>query len=134
MIKIGDSASLVKSFSNEDVITFAQISGDKNPLHLDEMYAASTRFGKRIIHGILVSSLISALLGMEMPGPGSIYLKQTLNFRSPVFIGDTITASVTVEKIREDKPVVTLKTLCTKQDGTVVIDGEAILLVPKQEK
>ncbi len=130
MISIGDSASLSKTFTDEDVRSFAHISGDKNPIHLDDEFAAGTRFKKRLVHGILTSGLISAVLGMQLPGPGSIYIRQTLNFRAPVFIGDTITASVKVIKVREDKPLVTLKTVCTNQDGTVVIDGEAMLLIP----
>ena len=128
MIKIGDSASTTKTFTDSDVRTFAEISGDKNPIHLDEEYAAQTRFGRRLVHGILTSGMISALLGMRLPGPGSIYIKQTLNFRAPVYIGDTITATVTVAKIRPDKPIVTLDTVCENQDGRVVIDGEAVLL------
>ena len=130
MIKIGESASMTKTFSDEDVRTFAEISGDRNPIHLDDEYAATTRFGKRLVHGILTSGMISALLGMELPGPGSIYIKQALNFRAPVYIGDTITASVTVTKIRNDKPIVTLETICKNQAGSVVIDGEAVLLTP----
>ena len=125
MYKIGDSASMKKAFLDEDVRAFAEISGDKNPIHLDDGYAAETRFGKRIVHGILTSGLISALLGMELPGPGKI------NFRAPVFIGDTITGTVTVTNIREDKPVITLDTICINQEGIVVIDGQAILLGPK---
>lgn len=131
MVKIGDSASLVKTFSDQDVRTFAEISGDKNPIHLDDEYAATTRFGNRIVHGILTSGLISALLGMQLPGPGSIYLKQTINFRAPVFIDDTITANVKVIKVRDKKPIVTLETTCKNQDGIVVIDGEAVLFAPE---
>jgi acyl dehydratase len=131
MVKIGDSASLVKTFSDQDVRTFAEISGDNNPIHLDDEYAATTRFGNRIVHGILTSGLISALLGMQLPGPGSIYLKQTINFRAPVFIDDTITAKVKVIKVRDKKPIVTLETICKNQDGIVVIDGEAVLFAPK---
>jgi len=130
MLKIGESASKTKTFTDEDVRTFAEISGDKNPIHLDDEFAAGTRFKKRLVHGILASGMISALLGMELPGPGSVYIKQTLNFRAPVYIGELITAAVTVIKTREDKPIVTLETVCKKQDGTVVIDGEAVLLVP----
>jgi len=130
MTKIGDSASMTKTFTDQDVRTFAEISGDKNPVHLDDEYAASTRFGKRLVHGILTSGMISALLGMQLPGPGSIYIQQTLNFQAPVYIGDTVTATVTVTKIRENKPIITLKTVCANQDGTVVIDGEAVLLAP----
>ena len=131
MMKVGDSASMTKTFTDADVRTFAEISGDKNPIHLDDDYAAETRFGKRLVHGILTSGMISALLGMELPGPGSIYMQQMLKFRAPVFIGDTITATVTVTKVREDKPIVTLETICENQDGVTVIDGEAVLLAPR---
>jgi len=130
MIKIGDQASTAKTFSEEDVRIFAEISGDKNPIHLDEEFAASTRFGKRLVHGFLTSSMISALLGMQLPGHGSIYIKQTLNFRAPVYIGDTITATVRVTQIRDSKPIITLQTVCINQEGMVVIDGEAVLLAP----
>ena len=130
MIKIGDRASTTKTFTDADVRTFAEISGDNNPLHIDDEYAARTRFGRRLVHGILTGGMISALLGMQLPGPGSVYIKQTLNFRAPVYIGDTITATVTVAKIRAAKPIVTLNTVCKNQDGKVVIDGEAILLAP----
>jgi acyl dehydratase len=130
MVKTGDYASMTKSFTDQDVRTFAEISGDKNPIHLDDSYAATTRFGKRLVHGILTSGLVSALFGTQLPGPGSIYIKQTINFRAPVYIGDTITATVTVTKVREDKPIVTFETKCANQDGIIVIDGEAVLLVP----
>lgn len=130
MFKIGDTASISKTFTDDDVQTFANISGDKNPIHLDENFAAKTRFRKRLVHGILISGVISALLGMELPGPGSIYIKQTLNFRAPVFIGDTITATVTIINIRKDKPIITLDTTCSNQDEILVIDGQAILLAP----
>ena len=85
---------------------------------------------KRIVHGILVSGMISAVLGMHLPGPGSVYIKQTLNFRAPVFLHDKITASVQILKIRPDKPIVTLETICKNQESTIVIDGEAVLLLP----
>ena len=130
MLHVGDSTSLTKTFFEDDVITFAEISGDQNPVHVDAQFAATTRFKKQLVHGMLTAGLISAVLGMQIPGPGSIYLKQQLNFRAPVFFGDTITATVTVTKIREDKPMITLETICANQDGTVVIDGEAILLAP----
>jgi acyl dehydratase len=130
MLNIGDSASRTKIFSDEDVRAFAQISGDANPVHLDDDYAAGTRFGKRLVHGILTSGLISAVLGTQLPGPGSIYIQQTLNFRAPVFIDDTITATVTLTKLREGKPIATFETICTNQDGITVIDGEALLLLP----
>ncbi len=131
MFQIGANASLTKTFSDDDVITFAEISGDHNPVHVDDEFAASTRFERRIVHGMLTAGMISAVLGMQLPGPGSIYLKQELNFRAPVFIGDTITATVTITKAREDKPIITLATVCKNQDGVDVIEGEAILLVQK---
>ena len=133
MIKVGDSASITKSFSDEDVRKFAEISGDKNPVHLDDEYAAQTQFKKRLGHGMLTAGLISAVLGTELPGEGSIYLSQSINFQAPVFIGDTITATVTVIKIREGKPIITLETICKNQDDLVVIKGEAVLLKPEEK-
>ena len=130
MINIGDSASITKTFSDEDVRSFAEISGDKNPVHLDDEYAAQTQFKKRLVHGMLTAGLISAVLGTELPGPGSIYLSQSINFRAPVFIGDTITAMVTVVKVREGKSIVTLETICKNQNDVVVLKGEAVLLAP----
>jgi acyl dehydratase len=131
MIKVGDSASITKSFSDTDVRKFAEISGDKNPVHLDDDYAAQTQFKRRLVHGILVTGLISAVLGTELPGEGSIYLNQSIKFRAPVFIGDTVTATVTVIKVREDKPIITLETICKNQDDVVVIEGEAVLLASR---
>ena len=128
MIKIGDSASISKIFSDADVRSFAEISSDKNPIHLDDAYAAKTRFEKRLVHGMLTAGLISAVLGTELPGEGSIYLSQSINFRAPVFIGDTISAKVTVLKIREEKSIITLETICKNQDDVIVIEGEAVLL------
>jgi 3-hydroxybutyryl-CoA dehydratase len=133
MTKIGDTASNSKTFTEKDVLTFAEISGDKNPIHLDEEFASKTRFGRRLVHGILTSGMISALLGMDLPGPGSIYIKQTLNFRAPVYIGDTITATVKVINVREDKPIITMETICENQKGDQVIEGEAVLLAPNPE-
>ena len=134
MIKVGDTAFIKKIFSDSDVRAFADISGDNNPIHLDDDYAAGTRFKRRIVHGILTSGLISALLGMHLPGPGSIYLTQTINFRAPVYIGEEITALVTVTKIRDDKPIITFLTQCLNQDGNIVLDGEAVLLAPGVSK
>ena len=131
MIRVGDSASLTKSFSDEDVRSFAKISGDQNPIHLDETYAAGTRFKRRLVHGMLTAGLISAVLGTKLPGEGSIYLSQSFNFRVPVFIGDTITAKVKVTKIRADKPIITLETLCVNQDDEVVMEGEAVLFAER---
>lgn len=128
MLKIGDSASFSKAFTDADVRAFAKISGDHNPVHLDEAYAAKTPFKKRIAHGMLTAGLISAILGTQLPGEGSIYLKQTLNFRAPVYLDETITATVTVVKLHERKPIATLETICKNQGGVVVLDGEATIL------
>jgi acyl dehydratase len=129
-LAVGDEARLSKMFSRRDVDRFAEISGDHNPIHLDEEFAASSRFGRPIVHGMLTAGLISGVLGTELPGPGCIYLSQTLTFRAPVFIGDTITAVVQVASVRDDKPIVVFTTTCTNQDSVVVIEGEAVLLVP----
>ncbi len=129
-MKIGESASLSKVFYEDDVRQFAEISGDKNPLHLNEEYAAQTRFGKRLVHGMLTAGLISAVLGTKLPGEGSIYLSQSIKFRAPVFIGDEVRATVSVTDIRTDKKIVTLKTICTNQHGSLVLEGEAVLLLP----
>ena len=126
---IGDTATLTKVISDRDIESFAYASGDRNPIHLDSDYAATTQFGKRIAHGMLVAGLISAVLGTQVPGPGCIYLSQTLQFRAPVYSDDTITARVEVIKVRDDKPIVTLKTICTNQDAQIVIEGEAVMLV-----
>jgi len=130
MLRTGDSASLTKTFTDEDVRNFAKISGDTNPIHLVDGFAARTRFKKRLVHGMLTAGLFSAVLGTRLPGPGSIYLSQSITFRAPVFINDRITATVTVTRIRGENPTLTLETVCRNQDGVVVLDGEAVLLVP----
>ncbi len=130
MFKIGDNSSLTKTFNDADVRAFAEISGDKNPIHLDDEYAAQTRFKQRLVHGMLTAGLISAVLGTQLPGPGSIYIRQSINFRAPVYIGETITATVTISQIRTGKPIITLETVCKNQDDIVVLEGEAVLLVP----
>jgi 3-hydroxybutyryl-CoA dehydratase len=127
--KPGDSASLSRTISDDDIRAFANATGDHNPLHLDEQFAKQTRFGKRIAHGMLSASLISAVIANELPGQGSIYLGQTLAFVAPVFPGDTVTARVTVTGVREDKPILKLETVCTNQRDEVVIRGEATVLV-----
>jgi 3-hydroxybutyryl-CoA dehydratase len=130
-LKVGDSAEISKTIADEDVRAFAELTGDRNPVHLDEEYAASTRFGRRVAHGMLGASLISTVLANELPGRGTVYLSQTLRFTAPVFPGDTVTARVTVKGVREDKPVVTLETVCTNGRGERVVEGEAVVLVPK---
>ena len=129
--KVGDAAEISKTINDEDVRAFAELTGDRNPVHLDEEYAAATRFGRRIAHGMLGASLISTVLAGELPGAGSVYLSQTLRFTAPVFLGDTVTARVTVKHVREDKPVVTLDTVCTNQRGERVVEGEAVVLLPR---
>ena len=124
---VGDKASLSKVFTEEDVIKYSEISTDTNPIHLDESYASSTIFGKRIVHGMLVASMFSALIGVELPGEGSIYLGQSLSFKAPVSIGDQVTASVEIVRIRDDKPIVTLRTICINNEGQVLIEGEAVV-------
>ena len=127
--KPGDTASLSKTIGDEDIRAFAEASGDHNPLHLDEEFAKQTRFGRRIAHGMLSASLISAVIANELPGEGSIYLSQTLQFVAPVLLNDTVTARVTVSSIREDKPILKLETVCTNQRNEVVIKGEATVLI-----
>ncbi len=130
-LSVGDAAEMRKTIADEDVRAFAELTGDRNPVHLDEEYAAGTRFGRRIAHGMLGASLISAVLANELPGRGTVYLSQRLRFTAPVFLGDTVTARVVVKGVREDEPVVTLETFCTNQRGERVVEGEAVVLVPK---
>src|SRR5947209_13898769 len=122
---IGSKAALSRTITEDDILLFALVSGDHNPIHLDAEYAERSLFGKRIAHGFLVGSLISAVLGNDLPGPGSIYLGQTLRFLAPIHIGDTVTVTVKVIGLREDKRIVTLHTICTNQHGTVGLRGEA---------
>jgi 3-hydroxybutyryl-CoA dehydratase len=126
---IGDNASISKTITDADIHAFAEVTGDHNPLHLDDEYAAKTRFGRRIAHGMLCASLISAVLANELPGAGSVYLSQTLKFVKPVFPGDTVTARVTVIGIRDDKPIMKLETVCLNQRDEPVLQGEATVLV-----
>ena len=128
-IKLGDSAEITKTIEQTDIQTFADLTGDHNPVHLDEEFAKTTRFGRRIAHGILTASLISSVLANKLPGEGSVYLGQTLQFVAPVFPGDTITARVTVKDIREGKGIIKLDTVCLNQRDEVVLRGEATVLV-----
>ncbi len=131
-LNIGDRASISKLITERDVIRFAELTGDINPIHMDKLYAEQTVFGERIAHGMLTASLISAVLGIKLPGPGNIYVSQSLKFRAPVKFGDIIEAEVeVVEKIPERNRV-HLKTTCRNQDGTVVLEGEAIV-IPRHE-
>jgi len=127
-LNIGEKASLRKRITESDVLRFAEVTGDKNPIHIDPEYASQTRFKERIAHGMLTASLISAAIGTRLPGPGNIYVSQILEFKAPVKLGDVIQAEVEViEKIPERNRL-RLRTVCRNQDGTVVIDGEAIVL------
>lgn len=128
-IKIGDKTFISKTFSEEDVFRFAGLSLDRNPLHLDKEFGRTSIFGHRVVHGMLVASLFSGLIGIELPGKGSIYLGQSLSFKNPVAIGEKVTASVEIIKIRADKPIVTLRTVCVDSEGKVVIEGEAVVKV-----
>ena len=131
-LKVGDAAEMTMTVTDADVRAFAEVTGDHNPVHLDEEYAAATRFGRRIAHGMLGASLISAVLANELPGRGTVYLSQTLRFTAPVFLGDTVTARVVVKGVRDDKPIVTLETFCTNQRGERVVEGEAVVLASRQ--
>ena len=130
MFRIGDSAKITKIFSEEDVFLFAGIVGDRNPVHISKEYAAATRFKERIVHGILTAGLISAVIGMKMPGPGCLYLSQSLNFLEPVKIGDEITARAEIVEVVSEKRL-RLRTQCFNQRKEMVLDGEAIIVPPR---
>ncbi len=130
-LKVGDTAEFSKTISETDVYLYAGVSGDLNPAHINESYAQKTFFKTRIAHGMLSAGFISAVLGMQLPGPGTIYLRQELNFKAPVRIGDTVTARAEVMEIILEKNRVRLKTTCINQEGTVVLDGEALVSPPK---
>ena len=132
-IQLGETASLVRTLSREDIELFAVMSGDVNPAHVDEDYARSDMFHKIIAHGMWGASLISTLLGTKLPGPGSIYLDQTLSFRHPVSVGDTITVTVTVAAKEAAQHRVTLDCACTNQRGEVVIRGSALVIAPTEK-
>lgn len=129
-ISVGDKAFVEKTISESDVYLFAGITGDLNPAHVNEAAMKQTKFGGRIAHGMLSAGFISAVLGMQLPGPGTIYLSQSLNFRAPVRIGDTVKAEAEVmEKLEKGR--VRLRTTCSIQDGTLVAEGEAMVIAPK---
>lgn len=129
-VKVGDTAEFTKTVSDADITKFADVTGDNQPLHLDDAYAAKTRFKKRLAHGMLSAGFISAALGTKLaPNATVIYLSQSLQFRRPVFPGDTITARLEVTAIDPDKRFVTCKTECANQDGQTVLSGEAQVLL-----
>ena len=129
--QIGEQASFTKTVTEADVTTFAGLIGDFNPVHVDAEYARKSRFGRRIAHGMFTGGLISAVLGNKLPGPGSIYLSQQIEFLAPVYIGDTITAMVEVTSWRPDKRIVTLKTDAYNQNAKQIVTGKAVLLVDR---
>lgn len=128
-IKIGDKFSIEREITDELIRSFAELSGDHNPIHLDEDFAAKTRFGRRIAHGMLSGAFISAVLGYEFRERKIIYLSQTMRFTAAAFIGDTITTTATVTDIREDKGIVMLETICTNQSGEMTLKGEAVVMM-----
>jgi 3-hydroxybutyryl-CoA dehydratase len=131
ILTLGQKATRTQTITDEMVRTFAALTGDTNPVHLDDAYAATTRFGHRIAHGMLAASLISAALANDLPGPGTVYLSQSIQFKAPVYPGDTITAVIEVKSVREDKPIATLTTTCINQDNVTVIEGEAVVFFKK---
>ena len=133
-LQVGDSAKFAKTVSESDVYLFAGVTGDLNPAHVNEDYAKDTFFKTRIAHGMLSASFISTVIGTMLPGPGSIYMRQEVNFLAPVKMGDTVTAIVEVAEIMADKKKVRLKTYCLNQDNTKVVDGEALVSPPRGPK
>jgi 3-hydroxybutyryl-CoA dehydratase len=133
MYKVGDSAEMTKVITEEDIFLFAGITGDRNPMHISKEFAAKTRFGERIAHGILTAGLISAVIGMKLPGPGCLYVSQTLNFLGPVKIGDEITARAEVLEMISERRM-RLRTQCYNQRKETVIDGEAVIVPPRPDR
>jgi 3-hydroxybutyryl-CoA dehydratase len=131
-LSIGLAETLKKTIDSSDVVGFAEVTGDRNPIHLSEHFAAKTPFGTRIAHGLYTASLISAVLGTRLPGPGAVYISQTLNFRAPVKIGDTVEVKVTVAELMPEKRRARLTCTCSVGDE-VVLDGEAWVKVPSKE-
>lgn len=126
-IKIGDEASLSRTITDAHIVNFAGITGDFNPVHVDAEYAQQSMFGERICHGMLMAGLISAVLGMQLPGSNAIYLGQDLKFTAPVKIGDTVTVTAKVTEKRDDKRIIKLRTTVSNQKGELVVDGNAVV-------
>ncbi len=132
-LQLGMEASFVKTVSEQDIIAFAEVTGDKNPVHMDAAYAAKTMFKERIAHGMLSAGYISAVFGMDLPGPGAIYVSQTLHFKAPVRIGDTVTAKVKIVELVAAKRRARFGCVCLVADKPV-LEGEAVLMVPGRPK
>lgn len=130
-LKIGDHASFEKTITESDVYLFAGITGDLNPAHINTEYASGTRFKERIAHGMLIMGMVSAVLGMQLPGPGTIYMNQEVKFVAPTYIGNTVEAKVQVIEILEEKNIVKLETTCVNEKGTLLLKGVATVMPPK---
>jgi 3-hydroxybutyryl-CoA dehydratase len=130
-LSVGQSAELVRTVDEAAIVAFAEVTGDNNPVHLDEAYAATTPFKTRIAHGMLSAGYISAVIGTKLPGPGAIYMSQQLSFRRPVKIGDEVTARATITAIDAEKARITLETVC-EVGGKAVMTGEALIMVPRR--
>ena len=130
-LKVGDWAEFTKTISESDIYLYAGLTGDFNPAHVNATYAEGTFFKRRIAHGMLSAGLISAVIGTQLPGAGTIYIRQELNFLAPVHIGDTVTARAEVAEIDPAKKRIRLKTTCSNQDGKLVLDGEALASPPR---
>jgi 3-hydroxybutyryl-CoA dehydratase len=133
-LKVGDTAEFTKTVSEADIYLYAGVTGDVNPAHIDEVHASNTFFKTRIAHGMLLAGFISTVLGNRLPGYGTIYMKQELEFLAPVRIGDTVTARAEVVDVEKEENRVKLRTTCVNQDGTTVVDGEALVSPPKPPK
>ncbi len=133
-LQVGDAAEFAKTVTETDIYLYAGITGDFNPAHVNEAYAKNTFFKTRIAHGMLTAGFISAIIANQLPGPGTIYLKQDLSFLAPVRIGDTITARVEILELNSEKNRVRLKTTCSNQDGVMVLAGEGLVSPPKETK
>ena len=131
-LTVGQTAQITNVVGAGDIEAFAEVSGDHNPMHLDDAYARTTPFGGRIAHGMLAAAYISAVVGTRLPGPGVIYLTQSLRFRRPVKIGDPVTAIVTVKALDRERAHATLTTVC-QVHGKTVVDGEALVMVPRRD-
>ncbi|MDA9191259.1 MaoC family dehydratase [bacterium] len=133
-INVGDSTTYTRLITNQEIEAFAAISGDHNPLHLDPDYAATTSFGECIAHGMLTGALISAAIAMQLPGPGSVYLSQSLQFKAPVFLGDSLTVTLSVIDKHVKRPWITLQCQVENQDGKAVAKGEAQVAAPTTQE
>lgn len=133
LFQVGGTASLTKVISDNEIQAYADLVGDHNPVHLVDEYAANTRFKGRIAHGGLAVGLISAVLGNRLPGPGTIYLSQKVQFLAPIRPGDRLTATVEIVDIRLEKPIFTLRTFCINQTNELIVDGEAVVMLDRQE-